>query len=43
MFLMIFISLMGGVFIASTLDEITYISEEWGRFYEIVAKSLEHS
>ena len=41
--LMIFIALMGGVFIADTLDEITYMSVEWGRFYEIVAKFLEHS
>ncbi|MCI92907.1 hypothetical protein A2U01_0114204, partial [Trifolium medium] len=26
-----------------TLDEITYMSFKWGRLYEILAKSLEHS
>jgi len=26
-----------------TLDEITYVSVKWGRLYEILAKSLEHS
>jgi len=26
-----------------TLDEITYMSVEWGRLYEILAWSLEHS
>jgi len=25
------------------LDEITYVSVKWGRLYEILAKSLEHS
>ena len=41
--LMNFIALKGGVFIADILDEITYMSVEWGRSYEILAKSLEHS
>jgi len=26
-----------------TLDEITYMSVEWGRLYEILAWSLKHS
>jgi len=26
-----------------TLDEITYMSVKWGRLYEILAWSLEHS
>jgi len=26
-----------------TLDEITYMSVEWGRLYEILTWSLEHS